>query len=172
MKKDTVSQKVQVTFPIYAAPTRSAFAPGSRILLISHHRVISCGIFLQMLPLVHTSLSAVVCPHFTHHLNVSDSFAGNNGLWRRRRNYTISGEPNCYFVVDSSSVHRIIKHTEELESDMFYINILVTSVQWETQSSRHSTETNVDKILPSVLNYLVPVRIEGERRWEETGGAR
>lgn len=116
-----MSQKVQVTLPIYADLLRVYSRIQNPLDQSS-----PCGIFLQMLPLVLASISAVVCPHFTHHLNVSDRFAGNNGLRRRRGNFTISGEPNHYFVVASSSVHRIIKHTEELESDMFYINILVT----------------------------------------------
>lgn len=111
-----------------------------------------CGIFLQMLPLARASLSAVVCPHFTHHFNVSDGDAGNNWLWRRRRNRNISGEPNYCFVADASSINRIINGTAELKSDileqrmMLHIILQQTPLTWCLGSHRNAPQWSLFKV--------------------------
>lgn len=79
-RNDAVFQKVHVTFHIEAITTCSVFTLSLwdhlRAIPIGRRRAIGCGGFLQMLD--HATLAAAGCPHFTHHLNVSDSFAGNN----------------------------------------------------------------------------------------------
>lgn len=120
------------------------YAPHPRSSDESH---LDVGYFCRCLPLARASLSAVVCPHFTHHLNVSDGDAGNNRLWRQRRNRHISGEPNYCCVADASSMNRIINSIAELKSDtsegwgwrmMLHIILQQTTTTWCLGSHRNA----------------------------------